>query len=124
MWILFQYHTHIALTIFDTVYWGGIVSTILLFHATFAINSFGHTFGKKVYMTGDESRNNIILAILTLGEGWHNNHHHWPISAKQGFNWKQVDISYYLLYIMAHLRIISHIINVPHHKVHENKLCE
>jgi stearoyl-CoA desaturase (delta-9 desaturase) len=66
-----------------------------------------HRVGKKRYTTGDESRNNFVLALLTLGEGWHNNHHHYPASARQGFYWWEVDISYYLLKLMqknwAHL---------------------
>ena len=67
--------------------WGFIVSTIFLYHATFLVNSVAHLWGKKRYGTQDSSRNNFIVALLTFGEGWHNNHHHFPGSAKQGFYW-------------------------------------
>ncbi|MDA8561648.1 acyl-CoA desaturase [Gammaproteobacteria bacterium] len=118
-----QHFTNINLTPFTAMYWGFAVPTVLLLHATFSINSFGHTFGKKVYKTGDGSRNNWVLAIITLGEGWHNNHHHWPISAKQGFKWQQIDISYYCLLLMKKLRLIKDIKIVPMSKLDKNKIC-
>lgn len=118
-----QHYTAIELTPLTAMYWGFSVSTVLLLHATFAINSVGHTIGKKVYQTGDDSRNNWFLAIITLGEGWHNNHHHWPISARQGFHWAQIDISYYILLLLKRMKLISAIINVPQAKINENKLC-
>jgi stearoyl-CoA desaturase (delta-9 desaturase) len=77
--------------------WGFVVSTVLCYHATFAINSLTHLIGKRRYATTDESRNNLVLALLTLGEGWHNNHHHYQSSANQGFFWWEIDISYYLI---------------------------
>ena len=117
-------YTSLPIGFFSAIYWGFIVSTVLVLHATFAINSFGHYFGKKVYATGDESRNNWLLAIITLGEGWHNNHHHWPISAKQGFSKYQIDISYYLLVLMRKLGIVSQIKNIPNHKIDEALICE
>jgi stearoyl-CoA desaturase (delta-9 desaturase) len=80
--------------------WGFVVSTILVYHATFAINSLTHLFGNRRYATPDDSRNNFILAILTLGEGWHNNHHHYQSSANQGFFWWEIDISYSVLCVL------------------------
>jgi stearoyl-CoA desaturase (delta-9 desaturase) len=77
--------------------WGFFVSTVLCYHATFAVNSLGHRFGARRYPTRDSSRNNAALALLTLGEGWHNNHHFYPTSANQGFAWYEVDVSYYAL---------------------------
>jgi stearoyl-CoA desaturase (delta-9 desaturase) len=77
--------------------WGFVVSTVLCYHATFSINSLTHLIGNRRYATTDESRNNLILAILTLGEGWHNNHHHYQSSANQGFFWWEIDISYYII---------------------------
>ncbi len=77
--------------------WGFLVSTILLYHGTFTINSLSHLFGSRRYATPDDSRNNFFLAILTLGEGWHNNHHHYQSSANQGFFWYEIDISYNIL---------------------------
>ncbi len=93
--------------------WGYVLSTIVLLHATLSINSLAHLFGSRTYPTDDTSRNNFILAILTLGEGWHNNHHFYQGSARQGFRWWQIDISYYLLYAMAKCRLISNLKPVP-----------
>jgi stearoyl-CoA desaturase (delta-9 desaturase) len=81
--------------------WGFFVSTVLLWHGSFAINSLAHMFGRRPYVTADDSRNNWLLAILTNGEGWHNNHHHYQSSAKQGFHWWQIDVTYYLLRLLA-----------------------
>jgi len=80
--------------------WGFVVSTILVYHATFSINSLSHLFGKRRYATDDDSRNNFLLALITLGEGWHNNHHHYQSSANQGFFWWEIDISYYTLRLL------------------------
>jgi stearoyl-CoA desaturase (delta-9 desaturase) len=77
--------------------WGFLVSTVLLWHGTFAINSLAHVIGNRRYDTGDDSRNHWALALVTLGEGWHNNHHHYMTSARQGFYWWEVDVTYYLL---------------------------
>lgn len=93
--------------------WGFLISTIVLFHATVAINSLAHIFGKRRYKTKDNSRNNLWLAIITLGEGWHNNHHHYSISAKQGFFWWEVDITFYLLKLMSILGVIKDLKQVP-----------
>ncbi|MCX4189439.1 acyl-CoA desaturase [Methylophaga sp. OBS3] len=93
--------------------WGYFVSTVVLIHATLSINSLAHRYGKQRYQTGDESRNNAFLALLTLGEGWHNNHHHYPVSARQGFYWWEVDISFYLLKLMEKVGLIWGIRTVP-----------
>jgi stearoyl-CoA desaturase (delta-9 desaturase) len=81
--------------------WGFVISTVLVYHATFAINSLNHLLGTRRYATSDDSRNNLFLALLTLGEGWHNNHHHYQSSANQGFFWWEVDISYYILRLLG-----------------------
>jgi len=74
---------------------GFFVSTVVLFHATFSINSLAHLWGRRRYATGDDSRNSLALALLTGGEGWHNNHHHYPAAANNGFFWWEVDTTYY-----------------------------
>ena len=71
--------------------------TVLLWHGTFTINSLAHAFGSRRYATRDDSRNNPLLAVLTLGEGWHNNHHHYPASASLGFFWWEIDVTYWVL---------------------------
>lgn len=93
--------------------WGFFVSTVVLFHATVTINSFAHRFGSRRYQTGDESRNNWLLALITFGEGWHNNHHYFPGSARQGFRWWEVDLTYYLLKILSWLGLIWDLKPVP-----------
>jgi stearoyl-CoA desaturase (Delta-9 desaturase) len=82
--------------------WSGLVvgffwSTVLVYHATFCINSLAHVHGTKRYVTGDESRNGMLLAFVTMGEGWHNNHHAYQSSVRQGFRWWEIDFTYYIL---------------------------
>lgn len=77
--------------------WGFFVSTVLLWHGTFVINSLAHVFGHRRYDTADTSRNSFLLALVTLGEGWHNNHHHFQSAANQGFFWWELDPTWYSL---------------------------
>jgi stearoyl-CoA desaturase (delta-9 desaturase) len=93
--------------------WGFFISTILLYHGTYTINSLAHRYGTRRYNTRDDSRNNLWLAILTLGEGWHNNHHRYPASTRQGFLWWEIDISYLLLRLMAMLGLVREMRPVP-----------
>ncbi|WP_455217568.1 acyl-CoA desaturase [Kaarinaea lacus] len=93
--------------------WGFIVSTVVLYHITFTINSLAHKFGHRQFSTEDDSRNNFLLAILTFGEGWHNNHHFYPGSARQGFAWWEFDITYYGLRMMQMLGLIRDLRPVP-----------
>ena len=86
--------------------WGFAISTVVLWHLTYAINSVAHVWGRRRYETRDDSRNNWLLGLLTLGEGWHNNHHHFMASARQGFFWWEVDVTYYLLRGLAALGVV------------------
>jgi stearoyl-CoA desaturase (Delta-9 desaturase) len=86
--------------------WGSFVSTVVLWHGTFTINSLSHAFGSRRYPTGDDSRNNPWLAFLTLGEGWHNNHHHYPGSATLGFFWWELDPTYWVLRALSAIGLI------------------
>ena len=95
------------------VVWGFVISTIVLYHATFTINSLAHRFGSRRYATRDSSRNNAWLALLTFGEGWHNNHHFFPGSARQGFRWWEIDLTYYTLRAMALFRLVHDLKPVP-----------
>lgn len=81
--------------------WGFFVSTTLLWHGTFAINSFAHWFGRRRYATTDDSKNSMLLALVTMGEGWHNNHHYYQRSVRQGFFWWEIDLSYYVLKLLS-----------------------
>jgi len=93
--------------------WGFFISTIALFHATVTINSLAHRFGQRPFETKDESRNNLWLALITFGEGWHNNHHFFPGSSRQGFRWWEVDLTWYGLKLMAALGLVSGLKPVP-----------
>jgi stearoyl-CoA desaturase (delta-9 desaturase) len=93
--------------------WGFFISTVVCSHATYTINSLSHVFGNQRYRTGDTSRNNWWLAILTLGEGWHNNHHHYCNSTRQGFYWWEYDITFYGLKMLSWLGIIWDLKPVP-----------
>ncbi len=86
--------------------WGFAISTTLLWHSTYCINSLAHLWGTRRYDTPDTSRNNALLALLTLGEGWHNNHHHYMASTRQGFFWWEIDVTYYLLRGLAALGVV------------------
>jgi len=101
----------IAIVCFLIAGWSGLVvgflwSTVLLYHATFCINSLAHVHGRKRYVTGDDSRNNWLLALVTMGEGWHNNHHAYQSSARQGFRWWEIDLTYYGLLALSWFGIV------------------
>jgi stearoyl-CoA desaturase (Delta-9 desaturase) len=93
--------------------WGFFVSTVVLFHATVTINSLAHRFGSRRFATRDDSRNNLLLALITFGEGWHNNHHFFPGSARQGFRWWEIDLTWYGLELMALLGLVHDLKPVP-----------
>jgi stearoyl-CoA desaturase (delta-9 desaturase) len=93
--------------------WGFSISTVVLFHGVATINSLAHVFGKRRFKTSDDSRNNFWLALITLGEGWHNNHHHYPNSTRQGFYWWEIDLTYYGLKAMEKVGLIRDLKPVP-----------
>lgn len=93
--------------------WGFFISTVVLLHATLTINSLDHMIGTRRFNTNDTSRNNAFLAILTLGEGWHNNHHRYAISARQGFRWWELDMTYFVLLLFSKLCMVSDLRPVP-----------
>jgi len=95
------------------VVWGFCISTVALYHATFTINSLAHLFGRRRFPTQDDSRNNPWLALITLGEGWHNNHHHYPHSVRQGFRWWELDVTYLTLRAMAAVGLVWELKPVP-----------
>ena len=101
----------LAAAAFALAGWSGLVvgfgwSTVLVYHSTFCINSLAHMHGRRRYITGDDSRNNWLLALLTLGEGWHNNHHAFQSSARQGFRWWEVDVTFYALWTLSRLGVV------------------
>lgn len=86
--------------------WGFFVSTVLLYHGTFTVNSVAHLFGSRRFETADNSRNNFLVALITLGEGWHNNHHRYPSSERQGFYWWEIDVSHYALRALSWVGVV------------------
>jgi len=93
--------------------WGFFISTVCLFHGTCTINSLSHVFGTRRFETTDTSRNNLLLALVTLGEGWHNNHHHYQATARQGFYWWEIDITWYVLKALSWVRLVRDLKPVP-----------
>ena len=101
---------------------GFFLSTVFLYHGTFSINSIMHKFGNQRYESGDESKNNLLLALITLGEGWHNNHHYYEVAARQGFFWWEIDITFYILKFFSWIGLIKNLKGVPKHiKYSKNK---
>jgi len=102
--------------------WGFLLSTVLTWHATFAINSLTHLFGRVRYLTTDTSRNSLWLALLTLGEGWHNNHHYYQTSTRQGFFWWELDISYLILKALSIPHIVWDLREPPERVLSSNRV--
>jgi stearoyl-CoA desaturase (Delta-9 desaturase) len=107
------YLPSLGVTSWQMLVWGFFISTTILFHATSSINSLAHLLGKRRYATEDNSRNSLVLALITLGEGWHNNHHRYMNAARQGFYWWEIDISYCLLKSLSWTGLIWGLKPVP-----------
>lgn len=101
--------------------WGFFISSTVLFHCTVFINSLAHVWGNRRFNTTDTSRNNFFLALVTLGEGWHNNHHYYPATARQGFYWWEIDITYYILKTLSFMGIIYDLKPLPEKIYQEGK---
>ena len=118
--------TLLAIFCFLLAGWSGLfigffLSTVLLWHNTFLINSLTHVWGKKRFDTTDESRNNWVTALLTLGEGWHNNHHHYQSSCRNGFYWWEIDVTYYVIKMLGWVGLVWDIREVPGHVLEEGR---
>jgi stearoyl-CoA desaturase (delta-9 desaturase) len=120
--VLERYSPELGVTGGQLLVWGFFVSTVVLYHATFTINSLAHRFGRRRYATNDQSRNNACLALVTFGEGWHNNHHHYPSAARQGFYWWEIDITWYFLKLLESLGLIWDLRPVPHARRESGKI--
>jgi stearoyl-CoA desaturase (delta-9 desaturase) len=95
--------------------WAFAVPQVLCWHGTFTINSLSHLWGGRRYATEDDSRNNLVLAMITMGEGWHNNHHHYQVAARQGFYWWEIDCTYYVLRALSAVGLVWDLHGVPDH---------
>jgi stearoyl-CoA desaturase (delta-9 desaturase) len=126
-----RYHALVPIAYATTLYllggtwalfWGFFVSTTLLWHGTFTINSLTHVFGSQRYVTTDNSRNHLLLALITMGEGWHNNHHYYQRSVKQGFFWWEIDLTYYVLVVLSWFGLVWDLHKPPPHVVNANRI--
>jgi stearoyl-CoA desaturase (delta-9 desaturase) len=106
------------------LYWGFFVSTTLLWHGTFTINSLTHVFGKARYVTTDNSKNNLWLALITLGEGWHNNHHYYQRATNQGFFWWEIDVTFYVLKVLSWVGLVWDLHLPPAHVRDANRIAD
>jgi stearoyl-CoA desaturase (delta-9 desaturase) len=104
--------------------WGFFVSTTLLWHGTFTINSLTHVFGKRRYVTTDNSKNHLLLALITMGEGWHNNHHYYQRAANQGFFWWEIDLTFYVLRLLELVGIVWDVHRPPAHVLAANRIAD
>ena len=111
--LLGAYYPALGVTSWQLLVWGFFISTTVLFHATSSINSLAHLLGRRRYETADNSRNSFMLALITLGEGWHNNHHRFMSTTRQGFYWWEIDISYYGLKALSWTGLIWNLKPVP-----------
>jgi stearoyl-CoA desaturase (Delta-9 desaturase) len=114
-WGVGVYFPETGISGFQFLIWGFFISTVLLYHGTFTINSLCHVIGSKRFETNDESRNNWFLALITLGEGWHNNHHRYPSSERQGFYWWEIDLTHVALRLLSYAGIVWDLRTPPKH---------
>jgi len=123
-YLLEVFYPTLGVTASQFFVWTFFVSTVVLLHGTLMINSIAHVWGKQRYKTDDDSRNSLLLAIITLGEGWHNNHHRYPHSTRQGFRWWEIDMTYYGLKLMSWLGLIKDLKRVPKKLINEGAKLE
>jgi stearoyl-CoA desaturase (delta-9 desaturase) len=114
---------------YDVFLWAGIIGTAVLWHGTFFVNSLTHLFGRRRYLTTDDSRNSFLVALITCGEGWHNNHHFYQSTANAGWHWWQIDLSYYVIKVLQTVGLIwevrlppKHVVDTPGDEPLVNKL--
>jgi stearoyl-CoA desaturase (Delta-9 desaturase) len=118
--LLVSAYTSLHFGCIEALYYLFILPTVLSLHATYCINSVAHVCGRRRYNTADSSKNNWFLALITLGEGWHNNHHHYPVTARQGFRWYELDITYYILLFFEKIGLIWDLKKISKKKINEN----
>ncbi|MFQ6674277.1 MAG: acyl-CoA desaturase, partial [Fidelibacterota bacterium] len=104
--------------------WGFFISTVMLYHCTFSVNSLAHLVGSRRFATNDKSRNNLWIALITLGEGWHNNHHRYPGSERQGFYWWEIDITHGILKMLSWVGLVWDLREPPSEIYHEAKTAK
>ena len=120
-WGLETFFPALGVTLGQFFIWTFFISTTVLLHGTLFINSLAHVWGRRRYQTDDDSRNSWLLTLITLGEGWHNNHHRYPHSVKQGFRWWELDMTYYGLKFLASIGLIWDLRPVPQAVLQEGR---
>jgi stearoyl-CoA desaturase (delta-9 desaturase) len=113
LWVLLSLVIPFALGGWTGLLWGGLVRIFLVHHVTWSVNSICHTFGKRMFETPDQSRNEWVVGLLAFGEGWHNNHHAFPRSAFHGMRWWQIDFSAYLILVLERVGLVRDVYRVP-----------
>lgn len=121
-WVLNAWYPGLGTSGFQMLAWGFFASTVLLYHGTFLVNSATHIVGKRVYPTSDNSKNSMWISLLTMGEGWHNNHHYFPSSESQGLEWWQIDMSHYIITMLSWVGVVWDIKRIPRRLVEERKI--
>ena len=111
-WVILSLAIPFAIGGWTGLLWGGLVRIFLTHHVTWSVNSVCHTFGKREFETRDKSRNEWIVGLLGLGEGWHNNHHAFPRSAFHGLHWWQFDLSGYVIWTLERLGLVRDVYRV------------
>jgi stearoyl-CoA desaturase (delta-9 desaturase) len=109
LWIILSFALPFALGGWTGLLWGGLVRVFLVHHVTWSVNSICHTFGRREFDTTDQSRNQWVVGLLAMGEGWHNNHHAFPRSAFHGLHWWQIDFSAYVIMLLEKLRLVRNV---------------
>lgn len=112
-WLLSVVAPSLGTSGFQMLVWGFFISTVVLLHGTCTINSLAHLIGRRRYETTDESRNSFLLALITMGEGWHNNHHKYPGTVRQGFRFWEIDVTYYILCMLSWVGLVWDLNPVP-----------
>lgn len=122
-WVLQTFFPSLRVTVGQFFIWTFFISTTVLLHGTLFINSLAHVWGRRRYATDDDSRNSWLLTFITLGEGWHNNHHRYPHSVRQGFRWWEMDLTYYGLKMLSWTGIIWDLRPVPKAIIEEGRVA-
>ncbi len=120
-WLLNYYFPQLNTSGFQLLIWGFFISTVFLYHGTFTVNSLAHVIGRRRFATSDDSKNSFFISMITLGEGWHNNHHRYPSSERQGFYWWEIDISHYVLKVLSWFRVVWDLRKPPKKVYAENR---
>ncbi|HWQ11466.1 MAG TPA: acyl-CoA desaturase, partial [Roseiflexaceae bacterium] len=119
LWVILSLLIPFLLGGWTGLLWGGLVRIFLNHHITWSVNSVCHTFGKRMFETTDHSRNNWIVGLLALGEGWHNNHHAFPRSAFHGMRWYQFDLSSYIIWALERVGLVRNVVRISPEKMEE-----